>query len=228
MLHWWHPPLEAGIRTRFADDLLWLPFIACEYARQTGDHGVLDERGSLPDRARAAGRRGRDLPPGRRQRPERQRLRALLPRAGPFADRRRARPAAVRHRRLERRHEPRRSRGPGRERVDGLLPGEHHRRLRALSASGAANPSAPTATARTASAWPRALNEAGWDGDWYRRGYYDDGAPLGSHLNRECRIDALAQAWSVLSGWRRQSAPRRRWTRSKHSSSATTSAWCAC
>jgi cyclic beta-1,2-glucan synthetase len=45
-----------------------------------------------------------------------------------------------------------------------------------------------------------ALEAHGWDGDWYRRGYYDDGAPLGSGASDECRIDALAQAWSVLSG----------------------------
>ena len=46
----------------------------------------------------------------------------------------------------------------------------------------------------------QALETAGWDGEWYRRGYYDDGAPLGSRESDECRIDALAQAWSVLSG----------------------------
>jgi cyclic beta-1,2-glucan synthetase len=45
----------------------------------------------------------------------------------------------------------------------------------------------------------RAVNEGGWDGGWYRRGYYDDGTPLGSSGSDECRIDALAQAWSVLS-----------------------------
>jgi cyclic beta-1,2-glucan synthetase len=46
----------------------------------------------------------------------------------------------------------------------------------------------------------RALDGAGWDGAWYRRGYYDDGTPLGTHEAEECRIDALAQAWAVLSG----------------------------
>jgi len=45
-----------------------------------------------------------------------------------------------------------------------------------------------------------ALEEAGWDGAWYRRAYYDDGAPLGSAQNDECRIDVLAQAWAVISG----------------------------
>jgi cyclic beta-1,2-glucan synthetase len=45
-----------------------------------------------------------------------------------------------------------------------------------------------------------ALNDAGWDGQWYRRAYYDNGHPLGSATNDECQIDALAQAWAVLSG----------------------------
>ncbi|MBC7577174.1 MAG: glycosyl transferase family 36, partial [Tardiphaga sp.] len=45
-----------------------------------------------------------------------------------------------------------------------------------------------------------ALDAGGWDGQWYRRGYYDDGTPLGSQLSRECRIDAIAQSWSVIAG----------------------------
>jgi cyclic beta-1,2-glucan synthetase len=52
----------------------------------------------------------------------------------------------------------------------------------------------------------KALNDAGWDGAWYRRAYYDDGTPLGSAANDECRIDALAQAWAVIS----KAAPRER------------------
>jgi cyclic beta-1,2-glucan synthetase len=44
-----------------------------------------------------------------------------------------------------------------------------------------------------------ALNDAGWDGEWYRRAFYDDGALLGSSRSDECRIDGLAQAWSVMS-----------------------------
>ncbi len=46
----------------------------------------------------------------------------------------------------------------------------------------------------------KVLDEAGWDGDYYRRGYYDDGAPLGSSESDECRIDSIGQSWSVLSG----------------------------
>ena len=46
----------------------------------------------------------------------------------------------------------------------------------------------------------RAALESAWDGQWYRRGYYDDGAPLGSAQNKECRIDTIAQSWSVMAG----------------------------
>ena len=46
----------------------------------------------------------------------------------------------------------------------------------------------------------QAIEAHGWDGAWYRRAYYDDGAPLGSAQNTECRIDAIAQSWAVLSG----------------------------
>ncbi len=45
-----------------------------------------------------------------------------------------------------------------------------------------------------------ALESTGWDGQWYRRGYYDDGTPLGSIESLECQIDAIAQSWSVMSG----------------------------
>ena len=46
----------------------------------------------------------------------------------------------------------------------------------------------------------QALERDGWDGDWYRRAFFDDGTPLGSAVNAECRIDSIAQSWSVLSG----------------------------
>ena len=45
----------------------------------------------------------------------------------------------------------------------------------------------------------RSVEENGWDGDWYRRAFFDDGTPLGSATNAECRIDSIAQSWSVLS-----------------------------
>jgi cyclic beta-1,2-glucan synthetase len=46
----------------------------------------------------------------------------------------------------------------------------------------------------------QALERDAWDGNWYRRGYFDDGTPLGSASSEECRIDSIAQSWSVISG----------------------------
>src|SRR5262249_35599949 len=46
----------------------------------------------------------------------------------------------------------------------------------------------------------RNIEENAWDGEWYRRAYFDDGTPLGSSINPECQIDSIAQSWSVLSG----------------------------
>jgi cyclic beta-1,2-glucan synthetase len=55
---------------------------------------------------------------------------------------------------------------------------------------------------RNADDYARAVEEHGWDGEWYRRAYFDDGTPLGSKESQECRIDSIAQSWSVISGGR--------------------------
>jgi cyclic beta-1,2-glucan synthetase len=201
VLHWWHPPLSKGIRTRFSDDLLWLPYVAAFYAGATGDAGVLDE----PARFVAA----RPLEPGEDE--------AFL-----FPEDSGERASVYEHccRALDRsltrgvhglplmgtgdwndgmNRVGREGRGESvwlgfflLEILDDWIPlcegrgdAERAARYRAYRAGLAA-----------------ALNAdgAGWDGAWYRRAYYDDGAPLGSAANDECRIDAIAQAWAVLSG----------------------------
>ena len=55
-----------------------------------------------------------------------------------------------------------------------------------------------------------ALEATAWDGAWYRRAYFDDGTPLGSSQNDECQIDAIPQAWAVISGRLIANGPRRR------------------
>ena len=170
-----------------------------EYVRTTGDRGVLDERAPFleapllaPDAQEAYGQprvsvRGRHA------------VRTLRAgdRQGPHH--RRARPAAHRQRRLERRHEPRRAGRPRRKHVAGLLPSQRPQRLRAaLPRAERRRPRRPLRrTKRDGS--PSQLEQS-WDGEWYRRGYYDDGSPLGSAQNDECRIDSISQSWAVLSG----------------------------
>ena len=109
--------------------------------------------------------------------------------------------------------------GPRREQLARLLPARRARPTSRRCARRAATPRAPSATAARRARLGRAL-ELAWDGEWYRRGYFDDGTPLGSAQNDECKIDSIAQSWAVLSGavprafrrtrdGRRPRAPRR-------------------
>jgi cyclic beta-1,2-glucan synthetase len=197
--HWWHPQSGRGVRTRFSDDLAWLPYVVGRYLAVTEDHSVLDayvpfltmralepneheiydlpqvtdEHGSVYEHCLRALRRA--CTGGAHGLP--------LMGIGDWND------------------------GMNRVGIQGR--GESvwlawflTTTLRAFAVHAAKRGDAVVAAElrSRADGYALAADAYGWDGEWYRRAYFDDGTPLGSSSSDECRIDSIAQSWSVISG----------------------------
>jgi cyclic beta-1,2-glucan synthetase len=199
VLHWWHPPAGRGVRTHTSDDYLWLPYVTCRYVSAVGDTTVLEERVPFLE--------------GRPLKPEEESYYDLPKRSDELG---------TLYEHCVRSIENGLKFGVHGLPLMGSCDWNDGMNLVGKEGKGESvwlafflydvlTRFAELARSRNDISFAdRCLSQAkqlqanveeqGWDGEWYRRAYFDNGEPLGSHINLECQIDSLPQSWSIISG----------------------------
>jgi cyclic beta-1,2-glucan synthetase len=197
--HWWHPPTGRGVRTRCSDDLLWLPFVTSRYVSRTGDVDILDENIYFLE--------------GRLLNPHEVSYYDLPVRSGQSANLYEHCVRAIEYSLQYGEHGlPLIGHGDWNDGMDMVgKDGKGESIWLGFFLYAVLIDFADIAQKRSDSTFAEKcrkeakqlqtnIEQNGWDGNWYRRAYFDDGTPLGSAVNSECQIDSIAQSWSVLSG----------------------------
>jgi cyclic beta-1,2-glucan synthetase len=197
--HWWHPPMGRGVRTTCSDDYLWLPYVVSRYVKHTGDHAILDENLKFIE--------GRLLNPGEESNYE-------LPGISEQSV------SLYEHCRLSIQHGlhfgshglPLIGSGDWNDGMDKV--GNEGRgesvwlafflydvltRFQEV-ANSRKDLDFANRCQKESFQLKKNIELNSWDGSWYLRAYFDDGTPLGSSKNEECKIDSIPQSWSVISG----------------------------